>query len=157
MKHDVPDIEYGSAFQVEVAGQEGIASDISGTLHGDAFSGRITIVQPDSGPTLFALALAMDPPVGNGWEAEGAVIFSAVFDSIQFFEPDAQSSSCAVSTDPTYGFEQPNPVKVGGDAFGGPARERAYLDVLLGPNGEPIAYERSGSIPLARRSSTLIR
>ena len=50
------------------------------------------------------------------------------------------------SLDATCGYTQANPIKVGGGAFGGPPRERAYLDVLRGPNGQPIAYRRLGSI-----------
>ena len=54
---------------------------------------------------------------------------------------------CQISDDETYGFLGSNPVMVGGEAFGGPARARAYLDNLRGPGGEPISYERVGSIP----------
>ena len=34
------------------------------------------------------------------------------------------------SLDATCGYTQANPIKVGGGAFGGPPRERAYLDVF---------------------------
>jgi hypothetical protein len=47
-----------------------------------------------------------------------------------------------VSTDATYGYTEKNPIKVGGVS---PARERQFLDLLLGPNGEAIRYERDGS------------
>lgn len=56
---------------------------------------------------------------------------------------------CPISTDSTYGYTQENPIKVGGDFFEGAARERLYLDNLQGPNGEPILYHRTGSIPFA--------
>jgi hypothetical protein len=49
-----------------------------------------------------------------------------------------------VSTDPTYGYSERNPIKVGG-VESGPARERLYLNGLLGPEGQPIVYERQGS------------
>ena len=49
-----------------------------------------------------------------------------------------------ISTDETYGYQQSNPIKVGG-VMDGPARERAYLELLRGPNGESIRYERNGS------------
>ena len=64
--------------------------------------------------------------------------------------PSEQANSttgiCVISTDDTYGYTQENPIKVGGDDFGGPPRERAFLDNLLGPNGEKISYERIGSM-----------
>jgi len=45
----------------------------------------------------------------------------------------------------TYGFTPENPVKVGPGPDGGPANERAYLNLLRDVNGKPIDYERSGS------------
>jgi hypothetical protein len=51
-----------------------------------------------------------------------------------------------VSTDPTYGFSEKNPVEVGGvDKGEGPLNERRFLNALAGPNGEPISYYRAGS------------
>jgi hypothetical protein len=47
-----------------------------------------------------------------------------------------------VTKDSTYGSEK-NPIMVGGVADSkGPSNERAYLDLLLGPNGEEISYKR---------------
>ena len=42
-------------------------------------------------------------------------------------------SDCPVSADDTYGYEEGNPIRVGGDFFNGAAREREYLDTLRGP------------------------
>lgn len=47
-----------------------------------------------------------------------------------------------ISTDATYGHTAENPIKVGGVA---PARERDFLNLLRGPNGESIRYDRDGS------------
>ena len=44
-----------------------------------------------------------------------------------------------------YGFSSGMPVKVGTGPKGGPANQRAYLDLLRDPNGNSIAYERLGS------------
>lgn len=54
--------------------------------------------------------------------------------------------TCPISTDETYGYTIENPIKVGGDFFSGVQRERAFLDNLLGPNGEPLTYIRQGSL-----------
>lgn len=52
----------------------------------------------------------------------------------------------AVSTDPTYGLSEKNPVQVGGvDKDEGPLNEQRYLNALAGPNGEGIRYYRRGS------------
>lgn len=50
------------------------------------------------------------------------------------------------ATDPDYGFARTKPVDVGGvPENNGPVNERAFLNALLGPNGEEIGYYRSGS------------
>lgn len=52
----------------------------------------------------------------------------------------------AVTTDKTYGYDQSNPIKVGGTTEGsGPLNERRFLNALLGPNGETVTYVRKGS------------
>jgi hypothetical protein len=60
--------------------------------------------------------------------------------------PVTFKTDCVVSTDATYGYTQSNAIKVGGDDFGGPPRERAFLDNLLGPKGQNISYVRTGSM-----------
>ncbi len=47
-----------------------------------------------------------------------------------------------MSEDKTYAFDKSNPVKVGGLS---PSNERAFLNALLGPNGEEVKYFRAGS------------
>lgn len=48
------------------------------------------------------------------------------------------------SDDPTYGYTEKNPIKVGGVSEG-PLNERRFLNALMGPNGEAITYSRLGS------------
>lgn len=47
-----------------------------------------------------------------------------------------------VATDPSYGLTAENPVRLGGVVREGPSREKAYLNALRGPAGQPIEYER---------------
>ena len=50
------------------------------------------------------------------------------------------------ATDETYGYNQNNPVKVGGaNESSGPLNERRFLNALAGPNGEKVSYYRRGS------------
>ena len=44
-----------------------------------------------------------------------------------------------------YGFTSDNPIKVGKGPNGGPANQRAYMDLLRDQQGNPIKYERIGS------------
>jgi hypothetical protein len=51
-----------------------------------------------------------------------------------------------ISTDPTYGFTEKNPIHVGGVKESmGPSNQRRFLDALLGPNGQELTYVRRGS------------
>jgi TolB protein len=47
--------------------------------------------------------------------------------------------------DPTYGFTEENPIMVGGGPDFGPLREQWYFNRLVGPEGEKVRYERTGS------------
>ena len=47
---------------------------------------------------------------------------------------------------PAYGTTEANPILVGAEsADGGPARERAYLSTLRGPEFQPVSFTRLGS------------
>jgi hypothetical protein len=63
--------------------------------------------------------------------------------------PAAQpvNAFCSVSDDPSYGFTRENPVQIGGGALYMKARETRYLEALRGPDGQPIRYRRTGSLP----------
>lgn len=51
-----------------------------------------------------------------------------------------------ISTDPTYGLSEKNPIQVGGVSSNeGPKNERRFLNALAGPNGETVTYFRAGS------------
>lgn len=50
-----------------------------------------------------------------------------------------------LSKDNTYGFSSDNPIKVGTGLKGGAANQRAFLNLLLDKNGNPVNYKRLGS------------
>jgi hypothetical protein len=139
----IPDLNAQGPQPAIVGGLDGLSVNVTGTFLGRTNTGQITIV--DTGPAGFFIAFAFvaDGADGKRWESEGSRVASAVLNSIEFFEPLA--GTCVISSDPSYGYTKENPIRVSGDAFGGPARERAYLDNLAGPKGEKISYERSGS------------
>lgn len=144
---DATNFKASESYPVTVAGSEGLAVDISGELFGDEITGQIVVVSPENKQFFFAFGFAANGPVGDRWENEGRPAFEAVLSSIRFFEPvsDPSTSSCPISDDETYGYTEANPIRVGGGDFDGPPRERAYLDNLRGPNGEPISYSRLNS------------
>jgi hypothetical protein len=57
---------------------------------------------------------------------------------------EGNPKAAGISTDPTYGVAEPNPVRVG-QRGGGPIAEETYLASLRGPKGEPIGFKRRGS------------
>jgi hypothetical protein len=127
---------------IEVDGSAGIAVDLAGTAVDLEFGGQAIAVSPNPGLVLFGLGVSITE-LGD-WELSGKPTFESLLDRIKFSDQDA---ACPVSTDQTYGYTESNPVQIGGDSFGGPAREQAYLEHVRGPNGEALAYEREGSIP----------
>jgi hypothetical protein len=139
---------------------EGAAAEIFGGLFDAYVAGRgVAVVLPD-GRLFFAFALVKTTGNELFWFNEGGATFDALLGSVTFLEatptprpPSAtatpantSNSACLVSADASYGYTQGNPIRVGGDVFGGPARARAYLDTLRGPNGETLSYTRNGSV-----------
>jgi hypothetical protein len=61
----------------------------------------------------------------------------------------AETSACALSTDPSYGLTKENPVKTGGGAMYMAAREVKFLTALRGPAGEGVHFKRSGTVEAA--------
>ena len=50
-----------------------------------------------------------------------------------------------ISSNRLYGFSTDYPIKVGNSPDGGPANERAYLELLRDAKGQPVRYERVAS------------
>lgn len=59
----------------------------------------------------------------------------------------------SISDDKTYGVTAENPINVGGGYETGVQNQRTYLNSILGPNGEPIRYQRLGSCCSFRTSN----
>jgi hypothetical protein len=53
--------------------------------------------------------------------------------------------ACRVATDTQYAASPQHPVRVGGGAATVGARERAYLEALRGPEGQPVTFKRTGA------------
>jgi hypothetical protein len=139
--------EKSDTYTVTINSVEGTAFDLTGKLFDAAIEGQTILVMPSENQYLFGLAIANVDADKEKWNEEGRKVFSALLGSIEFVQrPDFSGSACPVSSDKTYGYSKDNPVNVGGDWLDGPARERAYLDSLSGPNGESVSYKRTGSL-----------
>lgn len=140
------DFKQGESYPVTIGGAEGIAVDITGKLFESPIAGRAIAVTPVEDSVFFGLGVSNLVGDEKLWETHGMEAFETLTESVQFVDVQT-SGTCTVSTDKTYGYTETNPIRVGGDFLSGPARERAYLDNLLGPNGEALTYERLGSLP----------
>jgi len=136
----------GDPYPVVVDGIEGLAFDLEGGLLGAPIHGQTVLVTISPAQYFYALGFANLSQDGQLWEDEGSPAFAALLGSVKF-SPPVSAGVCPISSDPTYGYTQTNPIEVGGGPFDGPARERAYLDNLRGPNGEALGYSRTGSLP----------
>jgi hypothetical protein len=76
-----------------------------------------------------------------------AIVIFSVFEISAQDKPDVVSITklTAIADNNKYGFTGELPVKVGIGPKGGPANQRAYLDLLRDPAGNKIKYSRLGS------------
>ena len=130
---------------ITIGGVHGVSVEVTGILSDRPIEGRAVAVVPEQDSVLFAIGVSNLESGPDAWQTTGSVYFEAMLDTVEFIEVQNRGG-CSISEDKTYGFTEANPIRVGGDFIEGPARERAYLDNLLGPNGEILAYERNGSI-----------
>ena len=151
----------GETYPIEVGGVEGLAVDIFGLMMAEPLQGQVVAVRPGEGQVFFAFGMSNISASDERWTEEGQPTLAALLDSVRFLPVAATApatvaptpaaaggdSPCPIATDATYGFTKENAIRVGGDAFGGPTRERAYFDTLRGPAGQTVAYERQGSVP----------
>lgn len=147
VKQLMTDLNASDPYPIKIGNLDGLAIDVSGTYKNEASTGQAAIADMGQSGFFVVFALAQDGTGEKQWIAQGHPIFDATLHSVEFFTPVVESSTCtAIASDATYGYTKENPIKVGGDDFGGPPREREYLDNLAGPNGEKISYSRTGSI-----------
>jgi hypothetical protein len=126
-----------------VGDEQGFAKNFAGEVYGEQMLGFAAVAYHHGDTSFEFISMA---PIDR-WALDGEIIAVQVFESIEFFEPTPMENMCPVSTDPTYGYSEDNPIGVGtGDIHVGPSLERDYLDQLRGPRGETLEYVRQGSI-----------
>ncbi len=137
-----------SKFDNTIAGAPARGAVFTGTYEGFTVDGEFWVAfnQPDHYLVPFAMGATTNGL--NLWLVKGRNMLHETLDSIQFdkLEFYSNGSACPVSTDPTYGFTQDNPIKVGGSEREGAWREQVYLDNLLGSGGAVIEYTHNGTI-----------
>ncbi len=89
------------------------------------------VAPPSSGPPLMSNSTIGGKPLGTTTPDEPGLTKA--------------TSKCDVSDDAAYALTLAGAVKVGGEAFEGPARARAYLNALRGPAGQGLTWARRGA------------
>jgi hypothetical protein len=133
----------GEPRPIETKQGNGTVFDVEGHMFDWDVQGQALAILAENGQWVFGLGMSNLTRIPDSWANQGETIWTNLIESIDLLE----AVTCTISTDPTYGYEKDNPIRVGGGAFGGPSRERAFLDNLLGPNGERLTYVRNGSLP----------
>jgi hypothetical protein len=134
---------------VTIDSMEGILVDFQGTVNGQETYGQSVADLDRSDHYFFASAMGKAGLDRSEWLNIGVTFFAEILASVRFFSLEAppSASACPVSTDTSYGYSKDNPIRVGGDAMGGPSQEEGYMEALRGPNGEAINFYRQGSLP----------
>ena len=128
----------------EMEAISGLMVNVSGELEGFPVYGQALLISGHADLDVFLIGLTAEDGGQNFWQKQVQPEFETVAKSLNWSEET--SNTCSISTDPTYGYSEENPVRVGGEFFNGPSRERSFLDNLRGPNGETLSYQRTGSI-----------
>lgn len=140
--------QLGEPVLITVNGIEGRMFEIDGNMGGIPIVGEAVVFFPTPDHFVFGLSTANLSEDKQLWVDKGKAAFEAVVQSLEFlpFKQTVSYGNCEISTDETYGYTKDNPIRVGGGWLEGPARERAFLDNLLGEDGRPIDYQRLESL-----------
>lgn len=127
---------------IEIQGDvEKATVDFSGFEDDEPARGRLTIFLPSDSKLVYFIIVAVGD---QRWEREGEKVYNAIASSISFF-PIAIKEGCPIHKNPGYGASPAVPIRIGGGLRLGDQRVDNYLDALLGPNGELVAYFRTGT------------
>ncbi len=131
-----------------VADWNGKWFDFSGMDNDIPVMARAVVVKPGEARLLLAVQFSPDDVNPKDWETVHKTVFVQTLEQLEFlYNEDLQDVyTCPISSDSSYGTTPENPIRVGGGMWLGPSSERAYLDNLMDRMGNPLTYERKGSL-----------
>lgn len=144
MRQDVTNLTVSAAQPRNLAGLEGVITQLTGNLLDQPVLGFLSVVLTQQ--RCFSLL-----SLATGAEAEtlfiniGQSIDQSLASSLVWLDPSAQTTpvACPISSDPTYGTDLNNPIRIGNLVlYDGFQREEVYLSTLRGPKGEEILFSR---------------
>lgn len=146
MSRDVEGFVAQDADPAAVGPDPGFISDISGILFGQPFVGQLVAAHPWQGRCFTAIGLTLGSDAAERWQNEGKPALQTIISSLVFLYP-VVAGQCEVSTDGAYGYSEDTPIRTGNSNLkDGLARQEAYLNVLVSPDGRAISYTRTNSI-----------
>jgi hypothetical protein len=138
------EFERGESYSVSVDLKQGNAFEFSRKSEGEPVEGVVYLIRPSKNQ-MFIGIFFIKTNANQDSKNRGEEAFNAVIRQVRIFEINyADSSSCPVSIDESYGYSSENPIKVGGGPIAGPRNRVYYLDSLIGKNGEKIHYSKLG-------------
>lgn len=138
----------GEQRPISINGSEGFTTDLTGVLLNDPIEGQAFVVQKEDGQFIFGFGFANISQEPTLWQAKASDMFAAMLQSAHFLSPEQGNANeaCDISTDPTYGYTETNPIRVGGGVTGGETHAGVYFENLAGPDGHAIQFSHTGSI-----------
>ena len=141
----IPDEYYLSKGEpVQVDTSTGVLFDFTGKESLSPIHGAVLVAKTVPSQIILMVGKAIIRDGHDVWKEKGEDLLVDVIQSIQIIDLTLPIA-CTTSNDSTYGYTKDNPIKVGPQVDREFSRVFAYLDNLIGPNGEPLTYERLGS------------
>lgn len=144
MRQDMPDLAVSVGQPRLMAGQQSIATQLSGLLQDQKIHGLLSVAYTQQ-RCFSLLSLATGPDAEAVWSSVGETIDESLAAHLTWIDLSAQPThtTCQISVDPTYGTDPNNPIRVGNRViYDGLQREELYLSTLRGPGGEEVLFSR---------------
>lgn len=146
MAKDIPDLTLAEAQSLALSGKPATAHPIQGTFFDQPMQGMLVVGSPADGYCLTIVAVTLGEQAEILWQTEGSPMLQVILDKLLFDEVQ-KPARCGITEDPSYGTTEENPIRVGNsNLYDGIAREEAYLDSLVGPQGQALTFIRLKSI-----------
>ncbi|MEW5941838.1 MAG: hypothetical protein AB1750_19415, partial [Chloroflexota bacterium] len=142
MKEDFDEIEIAAPAAQRLDKYNITVMDFHGLRYDEIAGGRLAVIEPPGSKLIYFFIIAYGD---QRWEREGEKVYQAMLDGLVLF-PIEIMDDCPVNS-PGYGASPSTSIKIGGGLREGQQRIVNYLDALLGPNGELVAYKREGVQP----------
>jgi hypothetical protein len=142
LQEDIEDFQAADPLVEQHGDVERASVEFSGTQDDEPVRGRLMIFASKNSKYLYMLIMAVGD---QRWEREGQKVHDILLTSLSFFSIQTLDP-CPTQTNSGYGASPDYPIRIGGGLRNGEQRIFNYLDALVGPRGELVAYYRIGTV-----------